>query len=104
MNRPGTAGKTKAIEAGKLYAIAYAAHYMAQDLRQAFALYRSLMATHAGTPEAGYSRAQILNIAQAVVPREQLFDAQVDLALACFGGGEPAPEARSRDAEDHQAR
>jgi hypothetical protein len=75
-------------EAGRLYATAYAAHYAAKDLRGAFELYRSLMATHPDTPEAGYSQSQILNIANAVVPKQKILDAQVELALAYLESGD----------------
>lgn len=114
MNQHDKTGAGSAGEAGRLYEIAYATHYQAQDLRKAFDLYRSLMAAHAGTPESAYSRAQLLNIANAVVPRQELLDAQVDLALAHLLRDDPpatgrldagsSPEAGLRDAEDHQAR
>ncbi|MEE4164155.1 MAG: hypothetical protein V2I25_16750 [Woeseiaceae bacterium] len=78
--------------AGALYAAAYAAHYTAKDLHVAFGLYRSLMSSHPDTPEAGYSRSQIQHIAKAMVSKEKLFDAQVDLALACFEHGDRADE------------
>jgi len=55
-------------EAGRLYAAAYAAHYAAGNLREAFELYRSLVTTHPASAEAGYCQAQILNIVNAVVP------------------------------------
>jgi len=77
-------GLKEATEAGQLYAVAYAAHYMAKDLREALELYLGIMAGHPNTPEAGYSQSQIQNIAKAVVPRQELLDAQVDLALAHF--------------------
>ncbi len=71
-------------DAGRLYASAYAAHYTARNLHMAFELYMSLIASHPDTSEAGYSRSQIQNIANAVVPKEKLFQAQVDLALPYF--------------------
>ena len=81
---------TEVEDAGTLYAAAYAAHYTAKDLHVALGLYRSLMSSHPDTPEAGYSRSQIQHIVKAIVPKEKLFDAQVDLALACFEHGDQA--------------
>lgn len=69
-------------EAGRQYAAAYGAHYTTKDLRKALLLYRTLMATHAKSPEAEYARTQIQNIAHNVVPREELIAAQVDMAFA----------------------
>lgn len=77
-------------DAGTLYAAAYAAHYTAKDLHKALEIYRSIMATYPDTPEAGYSRSQIQHIANAVVPKQKLLDAQVELALACFEHGDQA--------------
>ncbi len=81
---------TEIEDAGTLYAAAYAAHYTTKDLQAALGLYRSLMSSHPDTPEAGYSRSQIQHIAKAIVPKEKLFDAQVDLAVSCFEHGEHA--------------
>jgi hypothetical protein len=39
------------------------------------------MAAHPDTEEAKYSRSQIQNIVNAVVPKKELFDAQMKLAL-----------------------
>ena len=77
-------------DAGKLYAAAYAAHYAAKDFRAALPIYRKVMATHPDTPEAGYSRSQIQHIANAVVPKQKLLDAQVDVVLAYFEQGDQA--------------
>ena len=88
MNHGSAREPTGINEAGRLYATAYAAHYAAKDLRGAFELYRSLMATHPDTPEAGYSQSQILNIANAVVPKQKILDAQVELALAYLESGD----------------
>ena len=71
-------------EAGRQYAVAYAAQFTKKDLREALDLHRGVMAAHPDTPEAGYSRTQILNIAQSVVPKQELLDAQAVLALAHF--------------------
>ena len=103
MNSRSGTEPTGVDEAGKLYATAYTAHYVANDLREAFQLYRSLMAAHPDTPEAGYSQSQILNIVNAVVPKQKILDAQVSLALAYLDNGadatcdelEPRHERRS---------
>ena len=71
-------------EASQQYAAAHAAHYGTKDLREALELYKGIVAAHPDTQEAGYSRSQIQNIVKAVVPSQELFDAQVDLALAHF--------------------
>ena len=74
-------------EAREQYAAAHAAHYTAKNLREALDLYRSLTSAHPDTLEAGYSRSQIQNIVNAVIPKQDLFDAHVELALAHFGCG-----------------
>ena len=74
-----TAKKT---EAGQQYAAAHEAHYEAKDLGEALKLYRDVMNAHSEAQEAEYSRSQIQNIVSSVVPKEELFDAQVELALA----------------------
>jgi hypothetical protein len=75
-------------EAGQQYATAYAAHYTTKDLHEALELYKGVMAAHPNTREAEYSRSQIQNIVNAVVPKQELFDAQVDLALAHLEHGD----------------
>ena len=69
-------------EAGRQYAAAYAAHYTGRDLPGALQLYVKLLASHPGAQEAGYSRMQVQNIVNAVVPQQELLGAQVELALA----------------------
>lgn len=71
-------------EAARGYAEAYDAHYSRRDLTSAIHLYRKLMASHASSPEAGYSVVQIQNIVRSVVPARDLLDAQAELALACL--------------------
>lgn len=61
------------------YAAAHAAHYKAKDLNTALELYSGVMTSHPDTPEAGYSRTQIQNIAKSVVPRQALLDAEKQL-------------------------
>lgn len=69
-------------EAGRQYAAAHAAHYTAHDLPAALQLYMTVIASHPGAQEADYSRTQVQNIANAVVPKQELLDAQIGLALA----------------------
>ena len=70
--------------AGRQYAEAYAAHYTAKDLHGAMDLYKGVMTEHPDSDEAGYSRSQIHNIVKSVVPEQELFDSQVNMALAHF--------------------
>jgi hypothetical protein len=88
--------ETGLTEAGQQYAEAYTAHYTTKDMREAFELYKSIMAAHPNSQEAGYSRAQIQNIVNAVVPIQELFDAQVNLVLTHFEGGEQPDIGPSR--------
>lgn len=69
-------------EAGRQFAVAHEAHYTTKDLSEALVLYRAVMAAYPEAQEAEYSRSQIQNIVRAVVPKEELFDAQIELALA----------------------
>ena len=73
---------TELTEAGRQYAAAYASHYTGRDLPVALQLYKKVMASHPSTPEAGYSRAQVQNIVNTVVPKQELLDAQIELAVA----------------------
>ena len=43
---------------------------------------RGVVTAHPNTQEAGYSRAQIQNIVNSLVPNQELLDVQVELALA----------------------
>lgn len=76
-------------EAGQQYATAHAAHYTAKDLHEAIRLYRNIIGAHPDTQEAEYSRSQIQNIVSAVVPKQELFDAQVELALVHVAHSNP---------------
>ena len=76
--------RTSLTEAGQAYAAAYNAHYTAHDLPLALQLYRKVLASNPYAPEADYSRMQVQNIVNAVVPKPELFDAQIDLVLAHF--------------------
>jgi hypothetical protein len=68
--------------AAREYAVAYAAHYSERDLAMALRRYMKIIASHASAREAGYSRTQIQNIVNAVVPEQALLDVQIELALA----------------------
>ena len=74
--------ETATTEAGQEYAAAYAAHYTGRDLPLALQLYKKLMASHPDAQEADYSRTQVQNIVNAVVPKQELLDAQIELARA----------------------
>ena len=76
--------ETESTEASRQYAAAYAAHYSGHDLPLALESYRKLIASNPDTDEAAYSRMQIQNIANAVIPRQALLDAHIDLVLAHF--------------------
>ena len=83
-------------EVGQHYAAACATHYKTKDLREALTLYRDVMAAHPKTKEAEYSRSQIENIVNAVVPKQELLDAHVELVLIQLEHGDqpdvnPAP-------------
>jgi hypothetical protein len=71
----------RAAAAAREYATAHAAHYQAKDLRRALEIYRSVMTTHPGTLEAGYSRSQVRNIVKALVPEWELARVETWLAL-----------------------
>jgi hypothetical protein len=73
---------TELTEAGRQYATAYAAQYSERDLPAAFQLHMKVMASYPGAPEAEYSRIQVQNIVNTVVPKQELLDAEIKLALA----------------------
>ncbi len=76
-------------EAGQAYAAAYNAHYTAHDLPCALQLYRKLLASYPDAQEADFSRMQLQNIVNAIVPKQELFDATIDLVLAHFEHDRP---------------
>ena len=80
--QPATAGRQ--IEAARKYAAAYAAHYTERDLPGALQLYMNVIASHPNEQEASFSRSQVQNIVNTVVPKEELFDTQVNLAATHF--------------------
>ena len=71
-------------EAGGQYAAAHAAHYVARDPPLALQLYKEVLASHPSTEEADYSRTQVQNLVNAVVRKQELLEAQMDLAVAHF--------------------
>jgi hypothetical protein len=75
---------TKLTEAGQQYATAYDAHYKTKEMYKAFKLYGRIIAAHPDTHEAGYSRSQVQNIVNAVVPKQKVMDALVELARTHF--------------------
>ena len=77
-------------EAGQAYAAAYNAHYTAHDLPLALQLYMKLLASHPDAQEADFSRMQVQNIVNAIVPKQELLDAQIDLVLAHSEHDRPA--------------
>jgi hypothetical protein len=66
---------------GRQYAAAYEAHYTTKDLGEALLRYKGITVESPDSVEAGYCRMQIQNIMNAVVPKEELADAQWHLAL-----------------------
>jgi hypothetical protein len=84
---------TNITEVSKRYGEAYAAHYKTKHLHEALDLYKGVIAAHPNTREADYSWYQILNIVHDMVPKQELFDAQVALALARFAK-EEKPEVK----------
>ena len=81
----GTNGVTKmspqtdTTEASRQYAEAYATHYTNRDLPLALQRYKTLMASHPNAKEAAYAQMQVQNIVNAVVPKQELLDAQMEL-------------------------
>jgi hypothetical protein len=73
---------TKRAEAGRQYAAAYDAQYTGRDLPVALRLYMKVVASHPDTQEAGYSCTQVHNIVNAVVPKQEILDAEAELAIA----------------------
>lgn len=76
--------RTELTEANRQYATAYAAHSTEHDLPAAMRLYKQVMASHPNDPEAEYSRVQCRNIINAAVPKQELLDAQMELAPTHF--------------------
>lgn len=72
-------------KAGRDDAAAYAAHDSDRDLVTALQLYKKIMDARASAREANYSRTQIQDIVNGVVPGRELLDAQMELAFAHLG-------------------
>ena len=68
--------------AAQQYSLGYEAHYGTKDLREALKIYKSIMTEYPDAKEAEYSRAQINNIVNTVVPKQEHCDAQLELALS----------------------
>jgi len=69
-------------KANQMYADAHQEQYKNHDPPAALAIYRAIIAAHPEEKEAGYSRGQIRNIASKVVPKQELLDAELELALS----------------------
>lgn len=80
---------TSPTDASREYAAAYSAHYQSRDLPHAFQLYRAVLVSHPNAPEAEYCRAQIQNITNNVVSKQDLLDVQLSLLLNHFGHDRP---------------
>ena len=80
---------TRVTDAAQYYATAYDAHYTTKEMQKAFNLYERVIAEFPTTQEAEYSRAQIENIVNAVVPKQNIADTLAKLALAHFKQAEP---------------
>lgn len=76
--------ETEPTEASRQYATAYAAHSTERDLPVALQLYTKLMASQPSAQEAHYARMQVHNIVSAVVPKQELLDAHIELVRAHF--------------------
>ena len=71
----------QAISPTQQYAIAHNVHYKTKDVHEAVVLYRKIIANHPGSAEAEYSKSQVQNIVNSVVPKQVFIDALGDLAL-----------------------
>jgi len=76
-------------EAGQKYAAAYDAQYTTKDIHKAFTLYEDIITAHPDTKEAGYSRSQVQNIVNAVVPKKKIMDSLLELARIHFDQNVP---------------
>jgi hypothetical protein len=84
-------------KASRQYAKAYAVQYTSRDLHAALKLHRGIMAAYPDSIEAGYSRMQIINIVTDIVPRQELLNAQAELALAHLEFEEATCDGARRD-------
>ena len=81
---PGTDPSAAAL----LYAQAYASHYETMDLVTALGAYDELITAHPVAPEAAYSRSQIMNIVNLVVPAKDLLAAHLEMVRRHIQRGE----------------
>lgn len=72
---------TNSIESNREYVVAHAAHYAERDIPRALQLYSTLMHSYPNAKESEYAHTQIQNIANAIVPKQELLDAQLELVL-----------------------
>ena len=63
------------------YEVAHNAHYKMKDVHEAIVLYRDLIENYPGSKEAEYSRSQVKNIVNSVVPEQVFINAVWALAL-----------------------
>jgi hypothetical protein len=68
-------------EAGRKYAEAYKKHFSSKDLYGALQSYKEVVTSYPNSQEAEYSRTQIQNIMQDVVPKDVLYAAHLEMAL-----------------------
>ena len=94
---------TQKTESGQRYAAALEAHYKTKDLSEALGLYRVVVDEQPESVEAEYSRSQIQNIARAVVPKDELFGALLELTLVHIAHG-AVPRAASPVMAAHVAK
>jgi len=84
-------------EAGKQYTAAHDVHYKTKELPRAFQLYRDIIADHPDTKEAGYSLSQVQNIVKDVVPKQEVLDSLVAMALDHFERDVPSDSKPASD-------
>ena len=87
--------RTKDTAEGKDYTKAHNMHYKTKNLPKAFKLYRGIITDYPRTEEAGYSLSQVKNIVNEVVPKQEVMDALVALALAHFEQDVPPVKSAS---------
>jgi len=87
---------TEASEASHEYTVAYTAHYSKRNLPLALALYEKLISERPNSQEANFSRMQVQNIVNAIVPKQERLEAQIELARHyCEHGDRSDSTARS---------
>ena len=71
-------------EVGRKYSTAYDAQYTTKDIHKAFTLYADIIVAFSDTEEAGYSRSQVQNIVNTVVPKNKIMDSLLELLRIHF--------------------